>query len=262
MKLAICLYGNLGHHLDPSLRKEKTLVDESRNANKDFNNSLNNLNRLFVKNYDVDIFIHSWSESQKDKILEAYKPKSHIIEEQIVFERTLEEYGIVGDDIKEWDISQAAKIGYELLLPSRKSVSAIKEEMSKEIFRTHSRWYSTQQSIKLKKEYEEENGFVYDFVLATRFDNVFYKFPKLEQMPTDKFYASPRTGRPDIELAFFDYWFMSNSQNMNKFGDLYNNITDYCIRPTFSCREHVNKVIGNENVLMWGEHHQDYSLER
>jgi hypothetical protein len=263
MKVAICLYGNLGNPQYASQRSGEDLMAESRNSNHFSTKSLVSLRKLFLEKYDTDIFIHSWSESEKETILSAYDPKLYVIEKQRPFDKTLEDYGMYGEDMSDWDISPSARIGYEFMFPSRKTVANLREEMTREVFRTNSRWYSTQQSIKLKEQYEKDNGFRYDLVLVTRFDNMFLRFPTLDSLPSlENFYAAPRTGREDLDLAFYDYWFLSNSENMDKFGKLYDNITDYCIRPTFSCREHVEKFIGKEKIFTFGNHNTDYVLDK
>lgn len=144
---------------------------------------------IFDINPQVDVFIHSWSNQYEQGIKELYNPKKSLFEKQ-------KEFNALGDD----------KGG-----TMRKKV-------------TLSRWYSAAESIRLKKEYEEENNFTYDYVISTRFDLVFlkdldfnlFKDTSLLYVPLNKTFMSHN---PRI----LDYFFFSNSKNMDLYiGGLYN----------------------------------------
>jgi len=81
-------------------------------------------------------------------------------------------------------------------------------------------------SIELKKQYEQENNFVYDFVMISRFDCFYRTHVDFSSLEADRFYASSWF-KPRSDTGFLDYWFISNSMNMNKFGDLYHKVDEY-----------------------------------
>ena len=126
MKTAVCFSGLVGS----TKGKSQELIG-------DFNSCFEISSALYRKHIldknDVDVFVHSWSTGTKDEILEAYKPKKHIIEKQIVFDTP----------------------DYEIL----KETPEIRKQ-------THySLWYSRKMATQLKSEYEKEHGFKYDCVM-------------------------------------------------------------------------------------------------
>lgn len=248
IKIALCLYGHVGIKSCASTRRENDITEESSIAETDPTITFQNILNSLLSRYDTDVFIHSWTINQAELLKKLYNPRKGLFEKQIDFTTDISEYGIIDEEISKWKISDDAKIGYELLLPSRGSVSEIKKEMVRMAYRSKSRWYSTQKAIQLKAEYEKQLNFQYDFVLVSRLDILFRTPLDFNNLSPENFYASFRHGRPDYNLALFDFCFLSGTKIMDEFGKLYDHIQDYCIRPTFSCREHVKKYIGDEKI--------------
>jgi len=260
MRVSLCLFGNVGHKSSASTRKDNDVTAESKTASTDPSIGYQHYKKALFDHYDVDVFIHSWSEGYRHQLLKLYDPIAHEIMEQKMFDIDLNDYGInASDDIEEWEISDSAKFGYKALLPSRHTVQEIKREMGRLAFRIQSRWWSTKRVLELKKQHEEANRFKYDLVFEGRLDCKFYKKIELENINPKLFYATPRTGRIDFDYALHDFWFMSGTENMDKFASIYDHLTEYCIRPTVACREHINKVIGDENLSFMLTHERDYS---
>ena len=66
MKLAICLFGNIGISESASLRQKNVdLLNESDLANTDPKICHQALKTHFMNDYDTDVFIHSWSKNMK-----------------------------------------------------------------------------------------------------------------------------------------------------------------------------------------------------
>ena len=250
MNIALCLYGHVGIPSEASSRKSKDISNESSVATTNPVIAASGFHRALLTKYNTATFIHSWSADKQDLLNDLYAPQKCIFQEQIDFTKQLSDYGIDNPDMSKWDVSADAKTGYEYLLPSRGSVSEIQNEMQREIFRTRSRWYSTQKSIQLKELFEKETGRVFDFVVVSRLDCEFAPGFQFDFSDKDrsKMYGSFRHGRPDKEIALFDFYFMGGSKVIDKFGSLYNYCEDYCIRPTIACREHIKKFIGDENL--------------
>ena len=78
MKIALCLVGIIGSKTD----KHGYGGEHSEVLNLGYKH----YKKHILDKNDVDVFVHSWSTGMKDEILEAYKPKKHIIEKQIVFD--------------------------------------------------------------------------------------------------------------------------------------------------------------------------------
>jgi len=89
-----------------------------------------------------------------------------------------------------------------------------------------SRWYSQMKSIELKKQYEMENNFTYDFVMVSRFDCFYYTPINFTTLNPTRFYTSNWPSH-HLLTGFLDYWFISNSSNMDLFGGLYNKLDQY-----------------------------------
>ena len=248
MKLAVCLFGNLGNSLCAGQRSDDVDLMKESNHFIDLRYPFHFLQQALCSHYETDFFVHSWSTEHKDFILELYKPKLHEIVEQKTFEINLEDYGLKGNDIDKWEVSDSSRFGYKALLSSRGSVENILSEMKRMAFRSSSRHYSTKRTLELKKQYEEQRGFKYDFVLLPRFDIMFGKRIMLENLDKNKFYANFRYDSDDVDYAISDHWFLGGSENMDKFASAFDHRHDYCIRPTFTSRQHIQRFIGDENL--------------
>ena len=128
-------------------------------------------------------------------------------------------------------VSDIAKKSYNLLLPSRIDKQGVLDDLESLSFRSHSRWYSTKESIKLMSEFSKSTNTNYDFVLSTRIDCLFKKELDLNNLDNNKFYASFRKGRDDENIALYDFFFLSNQKKMEDFSELYDCIYEYSIRP-------------------------------
>ena len=256
MKIALCLFGNVGISTASSARPINTdVLKESNNASTDPCIAYDSIKRNILDKYDTDIFIHSWSVNFKTQLVDLYKPESSKFEKQKIFDVNLSKYGINKGPIEKWDIPKETFVSYKIL---RDVNSNYRDFLSSLAFRTKSRWYSNCKSIQLKEKYERDNNFSYDFVITTRFDCFFNKFIKIDRYTQKGFYASRRTGRLDEDLAFYDLYFMGDSATMNKFSAIFNYLHDYSIRPPFASRQHVNRFIGKDNVIFALEHQKDY----
>jgi hypothetical protein len=267
MRIALCLFGNVGHKQMQGVRKKEDGYDAMAEA---FNpkgtwTRPEHACRSFqmaLKPHDVDVFIHSWSIDFAAELLGMYAPVGHEIVTQKRFGSQACQYGLIGEDMSQWDLPAVTMASYELLLPSRKTVKVIVDEMQELTFRTESRWWSSKRVLELKREYERGNGFTYDFVVVSRLDNMFKKPIPFTDLDPAKFYGSRRVGRPDEQYAYFDYWFVSGSENMDGFATLFDERYEYSIRPTFACRQHVVRTLGEDAVRFLFRDKVDYILVR
>ena len=101
-----------------------------------------------------------------------------------------------------------------------------------------SRWYSTKAVVELKKAYEEDNGFVYDWVMLSRFDLALLSDLNFSNYDNKLFYAArhayvaERPGQPEpsqTNNGFCDLFFFANSNNIDKFSKLYDVWDEYGI---------------------------------
>lgn len=148
--------------------------------------------KIIKENTQIDFFIHSWSCDLQSEIDGLFKPVLSKYEPQRTFD--IPEH-ITGTDLRKQS--------------------------------HYSRWYSTQQSMKLKRQYEEKHDFRYDWVMSARFDIAWKKPVKFDRFTNKRFYYGGWDR--DGSIKVIDFWFFSNSINMDNFCDLYDSIDDYAI---------------------------------
>lgn len=151
---------------------------------------------------DVDVFIHSWSTDVEDVITELYNPKKIIFEPQVDF----------------------------------REINKGKHKNPEASHRFYSRWNSIQKCVELKIKYEEENDFEYDIVMISRFDLLWFTDINFNDYDNKYFWVSnwnengwpgkrgPYDKQTDAGNGFLDFWFFSNSSNIDKFSFLYTNL--------------------------------------
>jgi hypothetical protein len=149
----------------------------------------------------IDFFMHSWSFEQEDNIKEIYAPKKAVFEPQIIFdfEYTVGNENGPGGESNVWVDGKF------------KGVDNLR------FHSLFSRWYSAKIANDLKKSYERENGFEYDFVMLSRYDLAYVVDFEFNKFSKDKFYAIPPVSHHGIQ----DLWFISNSQTMNQFCQMF-----------------------------------------
>jgi len=95
-----------------------------------------------------------------------------------------------------------------------------------------SRFYGNNKVLNLKQLYEKENNFLYDIVMISRLDLVWFSKLNFSAYEPKYFYAShwnhngpEKVGPYDhsnfhVGKGFLDFWFFSNSEKMDTFGKL------------------------------------------
>lgn len=217
-------------------------------------------NHAIIDKWDTDVFIHSWSTEAKNSITNLYKPKKCIIEPQKQFSPKLSDYGKLEIDSMLKDRRYSAVVSEydhgpgDPNHPSKVNGDSnnLWDHLRYQSWCQHSKWYASQQAVRLKQQYEKENNFTYDFVVLGRFDLYFNSVFPFDQMSQDKFYASPRNWgagyRDDHDIALMDLWFAAPSLMMDEFVDLYDHIYDYCITGPHSSRERVVECFGEDKL--------------
>ena len=181
MKIAICFYGLVGSVSD------KNGTGTSLDPSIAFNYYKEN---IFDKNHELDIFIHSYSIKSRDTLINLYKPKKYIIEEQVNFPKS-KYHPFLNKGL-------FRKIQMILLkIFKNKSYKKLKETRENASFRAYSRWYSVKKSVELMKTFELENNLKYDCVMSTRLDASFFKPLIFKDFDMSFFYASNWNDAPD-----------------------------------------------------------------
>ncbi len=154
------------------------------------------LEKNLLNNFsNVDLFLHCWSnnDEEKQKIIDLYKPKKFV-----------------------FDIDKHFILNY----PFKQSTS-----IPNNVF---SMFYSIMLSNSLKKIYEKENNFIYDWVFRIRYDfalNKYFDNNLLHGLDNNYIYLNNYEINPNPHCA--DCFAFSNSKNMDIYSQVYNNIIKY-----------------------------------
>ncbi len=237
MKIAICYYGLVGGSKFKYGKGEPLNPKIAYDYHKD---------NLFDKDHQIDIFIHSQSFDQKDNLINLYNPKRFKIEKQKnFFLKALFHKKIILNILS-----------LPIFVFKGKKFSEVYESLKKNFLRCKncwSRWYSTEQVVTLKKNYEKQKNFRYDLVMLTRLDVGFFSKFEFNNINKNKLTVSfhndvpaPRNNYSQkivknnrtIERGILDFWFISSSDNIDKFSNLYNCFNNYNISPHVSSYEH------------------------
>jgi len=143
-----------------------------------------------LEHYDNDVFLHSWSINHKDELEELYTPIYSLYQEQEYF------------NFSKSQITDHDKIGQS--------------------YRTVSRYTSLERAMRLKQKYEIENGFRYKWVLALRFDLVFFNKIDLSKYDNNFFHicSEPHWVNLKRKGVYHDIIFLSNSTLMDEYGKI------------------------------------------
>ncbi len=192
MRVALCLYGLTG------------AVDFGFGLGKSIDPRIGHYHHLkhIIKPNNADVFFHSWNTEFEDLLVDLYKPKKHVVEPQIIFDK---------DSVNKNSIP--------------------------------SRWWSNSVVMNLKRQYEKENNFEYDWVIIYRFDHVFLVDLNFDKFDNNKIYFRHSNGmrapqgyshgypgrekcvcinkKGSYGVRLFDAFTFSNSKNMDKFSSVY-----------------------------------------
>lgn len=185
------------------------------------------------KNYEFDFFLHSWNYDLKNELVNLYKPKKFLFENNNVY-----------NDIISSVITASEDFG------------GVSGGLSKK------------KSIELKEIYEIESGVKYDIVIVYRYDVLLWKNMILDYYDTTNFiYVNAWHGSKNA-----DFHFVMSNENSQKFKYLYDSVVLYNNTHKFHhwiknyienilkipmaedtieagvFQEHM-RVIGNDNVL-------------
>ena len=188
MKVALCLMGIVG------------AVSEKYGIGQDIDYRIGHhfIKKHILDKNDVDVFIHSWSTDWKDGLVDVYKPKKHLIEEQIDFgEETLKYHSIKS----RWY--------------STKKVVELKSEYENE------------------NNFKYDFVMIYRFdcifnkdVIFSEFDNRYFYTSHVNECYKSKCHCE------GISM-YADLWFFGNSNDIDLFGSYIDNWKEYGMRSKF-----------------------------
>jgi hypothetical protein len=196
MKVALCLMGIVGSATD------KYGIGQSI----DYRIGHHFIKKHILDKNDVDIFMHSWSIEFKEGLLNAYKPKKYLIEEQLDFgEETLRKHSITS----RWY--------------STKKAIELKSEYEKE------------------NNFNYDFVMIYRLDCMFNTDLVFSNYDNKHFYTSHKVECYNNSCRCEHNGNYTDLWFFGNSHDMDLFGELYNHCDGgYGMdSPHTACKKHI-----------------------
>jgi hypothetical protein len=191
--LAICLYGL---HPMECLKNAKMIIKQNYTETAWKEHFLKVNNPVF----DIFIFMHSWSVVYKYFLLKFWSPHDYIIEQQIPFT----------------DGKYVTSCG-----------SSTMNNQSKQ-FIYYSHLYSIMKSVELKQKYEKKNKMIFDVAIISRMDIIWLDPIPLNKLNTRDDYVYINGSMPNPKLPMVcDYYFISNSKNIDIIGSLFTCTLDY-----------------------------------
>ena len=188
-----------------------------------------------IGNYDVDVFAHLWfdedlqnkpykyggaggwkdqriSPDSIEKFQEIYKPKKLIVEKSKKFldSNLSGNYLPTQQRYKQGSINNPDEPNFEV----------------RDVNNIISYYYSLMRVCSLKKEYEYENDFKYDYVIKTRTDSIIHNQIEYQGFPKDTIFFSGMQNQPD---GMINDWFdFGGSKAMDAFMSAFP-VLDQCI---------------------------------
>lgn len=193
MRVALCLHGYFG---TVSTGDNSTVIGGLKHINE----------RIFSKCENIDVFVHCWQPEHKSMVEDFYSPKKSKFEEQIDFDKECVKNKIDQSYIDE---------GFPRPRTMYKNATAS---------RILSFYYSRSEAIKLKKSYEKENNFTYDWVITTRFDIGQRGGSEVNQIRFDPNSESNYLYTTDWDqknCGYGDMWFYGSSEVMDLYSSIY-----------------------------------------
>jgi hypothetical protein len=181
------------------------------------------------KNFDVDVFVHTWfSEEISEKVL-YHNEFSSFSGDAKIKKSAVEEIKSLYDPISilvDSPIDFIPTVSYEgsfnRQINAMHKMGVDKSDYIKMRLNSHySSLYSIMQSNLLKKKKELEEGFVYDWVIKLRFDNIIKSPIDLSQLDSNFLYHQ-EMGKGESEIA--DWINFSNSRNMDSYSSAFTTI--------------------------------------
>ena len=221
MRCAFCLYGLVG-------TSEKYGVGYNENNLDDLFKSLQK--NVIEVNPDIqfDFFIHTWSFSSKEKILNLYRPKKLVTEKQKYF------FSIS-------IFSRYFRANIRNIIFFKGLFKKNEYKLSPFFLRIHSilsRWYSTSKSLILKEDFEKSENFNYDLVISSRIDLYFLRPIKITNFKSEvllsgfnEYHTQNKFSTPNSEVDFgienkklCDLFVVGKNRSINKLKSCFKNV--------------------------------------
>ena len=198
MRLALCLHGYFGTVSTGDYSTVYGGLDHLRE-------------QIYSKCNNVDVFVHCWQPQYESLVNKFYSPVVSRFEDQIDFDKVCVENGVSQEYIDE---------GFP------RNQTMYNNATTSRIL---SFYYSRAQSLNLRKKYEKENNFTYDWVITTRFDIGQRGGSEVNQIRFDPNSESDYLYTTDWDqknCGYGDMWFYGSSKIMDLYSSIYDKALD------------------------------------
>ncbi len=247
MRIAMCFYGLADGH------SEKTIDGKMWDGKKGERTPIDwrigfehNKRHILDENNNIDVFMHSWSTSSEEDLIEAYGPKLSKFEKQVSFGKKFSKEHITKSRWYSLKESVALKrrhekhygFTYDMVMVCRFdlawSTNLIFKDFDPSFF--HVQNCCIMRSKKTGKIIHDENFFFKGWDKGEKSEDVLHT----HEGWTHK--------TPTIE-GLADYWFFSGSKNIDKFSDLFDSIDRFAIRHFPSSHKFASLHLGEIGLL-------------
>ena len=211
-RVALLFHGVVG-----SKNRHGQLIDYARPLKTHYNNLYNN------ETCDLDVFMHVWDMNNTitdDQLKNDFKPT------KFCKMKTIKE-GIGETHWKTLNKNYPDNHNFHT-----------KESCVRILERVNSQMFGLYYANELKRQYEKEKGFKYDFVIKTRYDLLLGYKPDFNKLSNSKFYSLPynkhdkfHNGKKFITLT--DFFWISGSDIMDEFVTIAPSFNDYLKNQSF-----------------------------
>ena len=206
-KVALLFHGVVG-----SKNRHGKIVNYGRALKTHYNNLYNN------ETCDIDVFMHYWDMDNNisdSKLIRDFKPTRYI-KKKTIDKGIGEEY---------WKILNKSYKKFNGNFRNKKNIINILE-------RIYSQMYGLFYCNELKRNYEIEHNFKYDFVIKTRYDLLLGWKPNFNSLDPKKFYSLPYNKQKKIHkgkdyITLTDFFWISGTEIMDDFVKIAPNFKDY-----------------------------------
>jgi len=184
------------------------LSGQLRNAK----NSFESIKKNLIDTYDADVFISTWSNSNKIQ-------KSNLAGGSVDDDSTIDEiinlYNPITIEVDKYEDELVEKF-HRMIQPFKSKAPFETKPLS--VFMM---WYKIMKVNQLKSRYEQTNGFKYDTVIRSRFDlNIDSQIEIIDAQPNELYIPKGW----DWKMGYNDLFALGNSQSMDYYCDMFNNL--------------------------------------
>ena len=191
-----------------------------------------NIKKFFVGFEDFDVFVHTWWDADEvgkhfdiwvnDGVWQSSEPATEddlgLIDRIYKPKKMRVDYPLVNEEIKqEFDYQLRYDRFYEAILDEE--TREYGTEMR--VCNFYRMWESIRRSVELKRDYEQEHGFLYDIVVKVRFDNGILDYFKFCPITSNTLYTANARYAGQV---MGNWWFVTNNLRGRGLNGNYGNV--------------------------------------